>query len=103
LVFLCPRNIVGGVAQEQSKDTSGTCGQVRRRMKPWAFMTNDQHRLTAHIDLLPAIFQDVHVDFAQTPANDNSIAPGVMVAEDGESADVPAQTTQNRNDPAMMP
>src|SRR5262245_23043462 len=98
-----PADVVWRVAEAQAEGALRTGGQVRRRREPRSFVTDDDERLAAHVELLPAVAEHAQAGAGEAPADHARVVPRVVIAEDAEGGHVPAQPAEHRQDPAMVP
>src|SRR5262249_1556977 len=83
-VLLRPADVVGCVAQAESKGAVRAVGQIWCRLKPGAFMADHYEAFAAHFDLLPGVAKHANAQAAQTPACKGRLVPGIVVAEHRE-------------------
>src|SRR5437899_1228091 len=98
-----PTNIIGRVTEAESKDTPRAPGQIGRRREPWPFVADDNHRLAAHVDLLPGVVENAVAAAPQTPAQERRLVPGIVVAENCQRCNPGPEFAEHRQDPAIMP
>src|SRR5262249_43419511 len=93
-----PANVVRRMAEEEP-ETVGTAGQVWRRAKPMPLMPDRDQLFGTDGHRLPSIADDPHSDGTEPLAHRGEVLPPVVIPQDCQRRDVPAQRAEDGLDP----
>src|SRR5882672_10957147 len=97
-----PADVVGRVAQQQTKMVFRALSQIGFPPIPRPFMTDGHELFPADVNGPPAIAQHLNAQPRQSPSNPLRPVPNIVIAEYGESGFVPIELVEKRQQPAMM-